>query len=265
MKLKRMTFKHVKSKHLPPAAALATFLAIVPWSSHAQDQSHADSADPGEWKWMVAPYLWAASVGTDLHTPFPVSEGGSDFTNVIDDIDGVFQAHVEGQNGAYGLFADFTYFGLGGDQDYERINTDSQLDAYLFEAAAVWSPGEDRLKGIEVFGGLRYIDIDLTVTFDPHDPRFGTLELNPNDSYADFMLGARYTWAFAQRWRVTLRGDGSFGQTDGTWNASIVGQYQVKYGEWLLGYRYLTAKFEDQRRKIDITMSGPMVGFGFVF
>ncbi|HEY5802853.1 MAG TPA: hypothetical protein VIT90_04075 [Lysobacter sp.] len=255
----------MKSKPKASAAAMAALLAIIPWTSHAQDQSQADSADPSEWKWIVAPYLWAASVGTDFHSPFPVGDGGTDFPDVIDDIDGVFQIHAEGQNGAYGLFADFTYFGLGGGEDYERLTTDTQLDAYLFEAAAVWSPGEGRIKGIELFGGLRYIDLDLAVTFDPRDPRFDSLELNPSDSYADFMLGARYTWAFGERWRITLRGDGSFGQTDGTWNASILGQYRVKYGEWLLGYRYLTAEFEDQRRQIDITMSGPTVGFGFVF
>jgi hypothetical protein len=249
--------RDMRQASITSTVAVAACLAAAPLPSHAQQD--------GEWKWMIAPYLWAANVSTDLATPFPVSEGGSRFPDLIDDIDGAFQAHVEGQNDRFGVFADFTYIGLGDNKDFERLNTDSQLDAYLFEAAAVWSPGEDWLKGIELFGGLRYIDVDLRVNFDPHDPRLGSLELNPNDSYSDLMLGARYTWAFADRWRVTLRGDGSFGDTDGTWNASIVGQYQVSYGQWLFGYRYLSVEVEDRRRKIELTMNGPMVGFGFVF
>ncbi|UNK49796.1 hypothetical protein MNR01_01800 [Lysobacter sp. S4-A87] len=247
----------MKRTHLTTLAATSALLAAIPLPSHAQDD--------GEWEWMVAPYLWAASVGTDLTTRFPVSTGGTRFPDLIDDIDGAFQAHLEVQNDSFGMFADFTYIGLGDNKDFERLSTDSQLDSYLFEAAAVWSPGEGRLKGIELFGGLRYIDVDLSVAFQPHDVQLGPLVLNPNDSYSDLMLGARYTWAFAERWRLTLRGDGSFGDTDGTWNASIVGQYHVKYGQWLLGYRYLSVEVEDERRKIDLTMSGPMVGFGFVF
>ena len=38
----------------------------------------------------------------------------------------------------------------------------------------------------------------------------------------DFMLGARYTWSLSERWGLTLRGDGSFGDTEGTWNTSAV-------------------------------------------
>ena len=163
------------------------------------------------------------------------------------------------------MFADLTYLGLADTVNRQRIDIRSSLDAVLFEAAAVWSPGEGRLKGIELFGGLRYIDFALDVNFDPQDPIFDTLSLDPDKSYSDFMLGARYTWAFTERWRLTLRGDGSFGDTDGTWNASVVGQYRVSYGEWLFGYRHLSVEVEDRRNRIDITLHGPMVGFGFVF
>ena len=73
------------------------------------------------------------------------------------------------------------------------------------------------------------------------------------------------TWALSDRWGLTLRGDGSTGGTDGTWNASAVAQYQTQHGAWLLGYRYMSMKLATDDNDIKITMNGPMVGYGFKF
>jgi hypothetical protein len=224
---------------------------------------HPAQAD--EWEWMVAPYVWAASIGTDQSTRRPPPESGTDFSDIIDKIDGAFQIHIEGQGERFGMFTDFTYLSLADDKDFARVSTSSDLDSRLFELAGVWSPGEGRLKDLEIFGGLRYIDVYLGVGFDPVNPLVGDVRLDSDKSYSDIMLGARYTWPFGERWRLTLRGDGSFGDTDGAWNASAVGQYQVEYGAWLFGYRYLSVELEDADHKVDITMNGVMVGFGFIF
>ena len=44
-----------------------------------------------EWEWMVAPYIWAASIGTDLRTGQPPAETDTSFSDIIDKIDGAFQ------------------------------------------------------------------------------------------------------------------------------------------------------------------------------
>ena len=69
----------------------------------------------------------------------------------------------------------------------------------------------------------------------------------------------------SDRWGLTLRGDGSFGDTEGTWNASAFAQYRVKHGAWLFGYRYLSVEVETGNSNTEITMNGPVAGFGFVF
>lgn len=223
------------------------------------------AAEGDEWEWMVAPYLWAASIGTDLRTGQPPAETDSSFLDIIDKIDGAFQIHAEGQGERFGMFADYIFLGLEDSKDFARIGTRSDLDSQLFELAAVWSPGEDRYRGLDVFGGLRYVDVDLKVRFDPVNPVLPPVERNLDKSYSDFMLGARYTWALSDRWGLTLRGDGSFGDTEGTWNASAFAQYRVKHGAWLFGYRYLSVEVETGDSTTDITMNGPVVGFGFVF
>jgi hypothetical protein len=237
--------------------AAALCIACAPFASHAE------SID--EWEWMVAPYVWAASIGTDLDTGIPPTDSDSNFSDIIDKIDGAFQVHAEGQGERFGVFTDFTYLGLEDSKNFPRVSTRTNLDSRLFELAGVWSPSEGRLKGLELFGGLRYIDVDLSVDFDPVNPLFDSRRHDIDKSYSDFMLGVRYTWAMGERWRLTLRGDGSTGDTDGTWNVSAVGQYRVKHGAWLFGYRYLSVDIEERNNNVDITMNGPMVGFGFIF
>lgn len=228
----------------------------------------AAAADGEGWDWIVAPYGWAASIGTDLRSDVPPVGGIStdrNFDDIIDDIDGAFEVHAEGQGDHFGVLTDFTYLGLASGTDRPRFHTESDLDSRLFELAGVWSPGADRYHGIEVLAGLRYIDVDLTVEFDPTNPIFATSSFKSGESYADFMLGARYTWKLSERWGMTLRGDGSFGDTDGTWNTSAVVNYKMTHGAWYFGYRYLSVEVGDSDHHVDITMNGPLVGYGFHF
>ena len=112
---------------------------------------------------------------------------------------------------------------------------------------------------------MRYIDVDLNVRFQPTNPLFNEHTFHASETYSDLMLGARYTWALSDRWGVTLRGDGSVGQTEGTWNTSAVAQYRMKHGAWLFGYRYLSVELQTGNSRTNIHMNGPMVGYGFIF
>ena len=92
------------------------------------------------------------------------------------------------------------------------------------------------------------IDLDFTLQFLPDNPAFAPRAIDRGETFYDFMVGARYTWAFSDRWSLTLRGDGSWGDTEGTWNASVLGQYRTGNGSWAFGYRYLDVDLESRRR-----------------
>ncbi|MFL6593761.1 MAG: hypothetical protein ACJ8GK_13775 [Luteimonas sp.] len=228
----------------------------------------AQATDADGWQWVVAPYIWAVGFNTDLERSVPPTGGISNdrkFDSVLDKFDGAAQVHIEGQTNHWGMLADFTYLGLSDEQNYPRFHTESDLDARLFDAAAVWSPGEDRYNGWDVFAGLRYIDVNLTVDFDPVNPSFNNSSYKRNATFNDFLVGGRYTWTLSDRWAVTLRGDTSFGDTDGTYNASATASYKTAIGAWLFGYRYMDAKMTESDNDINIVMYGPMIGYGFTF
>ena len=111
----------------------------------ASFSSHAAEGD--DWEWMIAPYLWAPSISTDLRTNEPPAETDTSFPDIIDKIDGALLIHAEGQGEQFGMFADYIFLGLEDDKDFTRIRTQSDLDTQLFELAAVWSPDAGRYSG----------------------------------------------------------------------------------------------------------------------
>ena len=227
----------------------------------------APQASADEWEGMVAPYLWGAGITTDLETETPPISTGSDneFVDLIDELDGVFQIHAEAQNDQWGLFADFAFIGLAAEEERTLFDTEADLDVRLFELAGVWSPADEKFQGFEAFGGLRRVEIDFGVDFDAHNPAIPDTNFDFNRDYNDFMLGARYTFPLSERWSLTLRGDGSWGDTDGTWGGSAMFGYRGEHGSWLMGYRLLSGNFNNDNGDLDITLSGFQVGYGFRF
>jgi hypothetical protein len=247
--------------NLPRAPLFAATLCLLTLSPNAQ-------AGDG-WDWIVAPYIWMVNIETDLNldvAPPGGLDGDLTYPDILSDLDGAFEVHAEGQGDNFGMFADFTFLGLADERDFARFDSETDMDTRLFEAALVWSPGEERYRGLEIFGGLRYVDLDTTIELVPTDPAFETTTFDNGNSYSDFMLGARYTFDWSDRWGLTLRGDGSFGQTEGTWNASAIANYKTDSGAWFFGYRYLTGELEsDAGRTLDVTLHGFMLGYGFRF
>ncbi|WP_162435793.1 hypothetical protein [Pseudoxanthomonas koreensis] len=222
----------------------------------------APAADAG-WDWMVEPYLWAASIGTDVRTIDPPTESESE--SAFSELDGVFMGRIEGRNGQWGAFADFIYLGLSDSSDGRFAHTENDIDARLLDVAVSWRASGERDRGLDLFGGARYVDLDLNVRFEPNNPARPPSSLDAGASFFDALLGARYTWAFPGRWGMAVRGDASWGQTEGTWSASLMGSYRTGNGGWLFGYRYLEGKLGNDNADVTLDLSGPVVGYAFRF
>jgi hypothetical protein len=230
--------------------------------------SGAAAAQEGQgWEWMIEPYAWGASIGTDMRTFEPPTDADSDssFSDVVDKLDGVFMARVEGRNDRYGMFADFIYLGLADSRQRRVLSTHTDLDTRLLDAAFSWRISGEREAGLDVFGGIRYIDMDLTTRFEPDNPDFAPRTLDLGKTYVDFLMGARYAWQPGERWGVSLRADGSLGDTEGTWSTAVMASYRTGNGAWLFGYRYLEAEFGGSNLDLTLNLSGPLLGYGFRF
>ena len=233
--------------------SLAVF-ALVPVNA-------AMAADGDRWDWSLAPYVWASSVTTDVSIAGRSVETEAEFSDLIDALDYGVLMHAEGQGDDFGVFADLVYMKVSDEKDGSVLRTDASLTSTLFELAMVWSPGDQRNLGFEGFAGLRYMENKVDASFEPVDPALPTARRVVDPSTADVLIGARYTAAISPRWSVTFRGDGSFGESDGSYGASVLLQYRTEGGAWAFGYRHLDYSSD----ALDQVLTGPAVGYIFKF
>jgi hypothetical protein len=238
----------------------AILLAILPFSLAAAE-------DNACWDWNLTPYLWGASVTSDLHLrkDLPSISKETKFKSLISKLQMAFAGHVEGQSDNIGMFADILYMSLGDQHEQQLFSTDSDVKTTLAEFAGVWSPGEKRGEGIETFAGIRHLSIKFDTELDPVDPNFNTAKTGFDKSYTDVMVGARYRGSFSRRWGYTVRGDGSWGGTDGTYSASTIFSYKLKKGEWDFGYHYISFDMKSSIIKLKLQMHGPVIAYTFKF
>lgn len=229
------------------------------------------------WEWAVTPYLWLPSITVDADTNVPPGGVSNDtsFEDVVDGLQGGFLFHVEGQGEQFGMLGDVMYISLGTSSEFTNFDTESDLDAQIWELAGVWNVDPDRYDGWDVIAGLRYIDLGLEMTFDPVNPAYSDVELDGGDTYSDFMIGARYIGNFDGKWGYNLRADGSWGGTEGTTNLEGNVTYKTSNGAWAFGYRYLTTTLKTDNKlanatsgddlDLDITLSGPIFSYTWYF
>ena len=226
----------------------------------ATGTARADSADLD---WLGIAYLWAADIGIDTRD----RSVNVDFNDVVDKLEIGFQGHVEAQADEFGGFVDVVFMALGDNSSRPLVDINSDFDMTAMDLALVWSPGPERLTGIELYGGLRYIDMDLDVVVDPVPPGPADIRTGIDKSYTDFLAGARYIAPLDERWRLTFSADLSGGDTEGTWSVGGFGAYVTGPHHFIVGYRHLEMEFEARGRveRVEETFSGPLIAYGFSF
>jgi hypothetical protein len=128
---------------------------------------------------------------------------------------------------------------------------------------ARWAGLDTRVRARDMESCAQYVVSNID--FDPVNPAFPSTSFHGEETFNDFMIGARYTWELGEKWNLTLRGDGSFGDTDGTWNGSALFSRETGNGAWLFGYRAMQADFEIGDTDVQVTLAGPEIGYAFVW
>lgn len=234
----------------------ATLLALCASHGHAQSN---------DLSWIAAPYIWVPNVDAGFNDRSgsgnpDVGEGES---SIMDKLDSAFLGHLEAQGDNWGVYGDMVFLGLGDDRNGERVDIDTELDAGIYELALVWSPGADRYRGFEAFAGVRHMPIELQLDFDPVNPALNSRNLDFDEDFTDFLVGARYAVQLSDSWAFSMRGDTSFGDSEGTFNVAGMFMWQLGSGALAFGYRYFDAELELNDNTLDLELYGPEIGYAF--
>lgn len=104
-------------------------------------------------------------------------------------------------------------------------------------------------------------DWSLTLVADPS--RTGNISIKK--SFLDFMIGVRYRGSFNERGGYSVRGNGSWGGTEGTCSASAHASYRLNNGKWVFGYRYIVTDLNVLSPNLSLQLYSPIIGYTFKF
>lgn len=247
-----------------PATAAAT--AAVAAAPAAESEASSGSGSGEKWDWAVTPYLWASSISTDIRKEGAPPVGSEvEFDDILSKLDMAFQIHVEGQGDRFGVFADLTYIALSDSKEHPVYTSEASIDTSFVEVAGVWNVEPKRFEGLDLFAGVRHVQVGSDVEFDPVDPTKPNATLKFDQSFTDFMVGARYNATLSDRWGMTLRGDVGWGDTEGDYSLSALMRYQMKKGVMIVGYRFMELEVAGASQNVKMTMSGPIFGYAMRF
>jgi hypothetical protein len=235
----------------------------------------AGTASASDVDWIVAPYLWLPNISTDVSN---IGSGGSDSgsTNISDYLIWGFMVHTQAQGENWGVLNEITYADLSendkatydfGDGEIQ-YNQSAENQDWIIDLAVVWAPGDTKFVGFEPYAGIRYLDVQMGFEFKLQDANDTVkYSINGDESWTDFLIGAKYTVPLSEKWSLNFRGDYSFGSTDGTWLLAANAIYATKSGAWAFGYRYMGAEIPvgNTDSDLDLSLYGFQAGYAFKF
>ena len=227
------------------------------------------AADEAEW--LVAPYIWLSDVTLDQSSGV---SGGISASDLLDKSDSIGMIRVEAARNRWGFTLDYLWLGVSEDATFALpmpiagFNLRAELDVSIVELGGFFRPsGND--SGVNYMFGVRNINVDKTLLVTPVGGG-PTQRFDGDSEFTDAFAGVRYLHRFNEDWDLNLRGDYSFGDSEGTLNLLATVGYRFNRTFALnLGYRHLAIEFEDNVdgavETTDIEMSGPLLGFLFRF
>lgn len=224
--------------------------------------------------WLIAPYLWLPDITLDQSVDSGDGGGGISASDLLSKTESAGMIRLEAARNHWGLTVDYIWLSLADQTSLQAqpplnigIDIDGELDLTVVEFGGFYRP-TGNIEGVNYLLGVRQIGTDKVIVATPNN---GQSQVFESDSdVTDVFLGGRYIHHFNDRWELNVRGDYSFGDSEGTLNLlASVGMHVAGPLSMQLGYRHAVIEFEEDvdgvQNTTEISLSGPYLGFVFRF
>jgi len=216
---------------------------------------YAVPASADEWRFHLAPYLWAAGLNGNTQVGPVNSEVDASFGDLVSLLDIGGMVHFEANNPQWGLFADAMYIKLSDEKNLPRGTLSGEAKTSIFEGGVSYR----FTPTVEGLLGLRYQKYKLGLTLPGPAGAFSR-----SQDWTDGFVGVRWMPVQTDKWTVWLRGDVGGGDSDLVWLAAIGAGYRINKTVSLAGgFRYLDTDVSKDGFTWDVAMSGLFFGADF--
>jgi len=226
-------------------------------------QAGAPAVMAAESGFTLTPYLWAIGIDGDIQASREDTTVSMDFGDVLDNLDMAGSVLLEANVGNWVSYAMVDYLSLDTGDVQTRFpgrDADLELDSTMITAATGYRVHMSERSTIDVQVGIRYAQMDVQASIE------GVGERDADNTIYDGILALRPRLALSKNWTFSPTMSIGAGDSDLTWELSPQFVYDCSCGfEVRLGYRNLNYEFEKGSDSLDLTIKGPVIGFGFSF
>ncbi|MBE0489527.1 MAG: hypothetical protein IBX53_10645 [Halomonas sp.] len=221
-------------------------------------QAHAGEEG---WRFQLTPYAWMAGLSGDVRplAGAPTVSTSRSFGEVLDDLEGAFFLTGSARHDRWVLLGDLTWASLSQESALAPgIVAEGRLRQRSLTALAGYQVVSEPDHRLDLLAGARAWRIEAEVGV----PVLG-LAARETERWVDPILAARLRSAWTPAWSTLLHADiGGFGVgADSTWQLVATANYQVNDTFTLsAGYRHLAVDRDESGTRIDVSMSGPLLG-----
>lgn len=222
----------------------------------------ADERAADTWQFSVTPYLWLATIDGSAGT------GGVDLPDLnpdysffaLDNLDIAGFLSAEAGKGRWSLLADTLYVSYSDRYALGPLIAEARVSGGAMELSALYRPvGIDHLA---LIAGMRIVSLELDLALDPGPAA------RQRETWVDPIVGVRVNYPLGERWELVARGDiGGFGiGSDRDVNLYLGAAVEIGHSSSLVfAYRHLAVKFEEPDYRVDLAVTGVLIGWQFGF
>lgn len=233
-------------------------VAALPTVNHAET-----------WEKVISLYGWVPGMDTSIATEFGDIESNPSGSDVLSDLEMVFMGTFEAHKGRWGIVKDIIYVDLSDTQDtpFGQLFSDAttSVTAWAVSGYLTYQFAETSAARYEVAGGFRYFDLDTSVSLSEGTRPAQTVSLE--DNWFDPVIGIRGHWKLSEKWSASGFVDyGGFSGSSTTWQVLGTVDYNISDSfSARFGYRHMDISKTIDGAKVDIGLSGPIMGLTYRF
>lgn len=250
---------------MPPITARRVLVFFCMLSFNCAMAQENSLEQQNTWRTQVTPYVWMTGLQGYIRptASLPTAHVSQSFSDVLGNLDAAAFINATARRGRWVVHVDLTYAAVS---DHAALPMGLQGQAKVTQRSLTVLGGKNwelsTADSVDLMAGIRWWNVSADVNVQP------LLQAGIQESFADPIGAIRWRRQWDPRWSTLVYADaGGLGVGSKlTSQLMAVANYELKNGIVLTGgYRHMNVDYREGGTRLNVGMTGPVVGLTFRF